>query len=198
MTPKFGWRRRYNLSPAPLPKRLPGAQKTRNTPKGKSPRPDDGIIDRDALLWILCPRASDDGLAYNRFVGWLGTLKSLGFMPQEVADWCNTGTAGSCGDVAEIESRWAGLPEDDPEDARTKLRGSAFNSGWRHPELHGRCGNAGNPAGPSPGVGNEGEVRGCLGPIRSGWLQQLYRRCQRGGLLAGPCLVSGGSAAGHR
>ena len=151
----------------------PRGKKTRNTPKGKSPRPDDGIIDRDALLWILCPRASDDGLAYNRFVGWLGTLKSLGFMPQEVADWCNTGTAGSCGDVAEIESRWAGLPEDDPEDARTKLRGSAFNSGWRHPELHGRCGNAGNPARPSPGVGNEGEVRGALRPF----VQAGYNNC---------------------
>ena len=144
-----------------------------------SARIDDGSIDRDALQWILCPRSSDDGGAYNQFVGWLGTLKSLGFNPQEAADWCSTGKATSCGRLEEVESRWDGLPEDNPEGARNKLRGSAYKLGWRDPEIHRRRG-VGTPAGPPPGVRNDQEAPDSLDTfVKAG-----YRNCTDAANLA--------------
>ena len=135
-------------------------------------RIDDGNIDRDAAQWIPCPRSSDDGGAYNKFLGWLGTLKNVGFNPQEAAEWCATGEAASCGRLEEIESRWDGLPEDNPEGARDKLRGYAYNLGWRHPEVHRRSG-VGTPGGRPPGVSNAQEAPVSL----STFVQACYRNC---------------------
>ena len=157
---------------------LPGAsvqeapRQGKRTRKKRSVRIDDESIDRDALQWILCPRSSDDGLAYNQFLGWLATLKSIAFTPQEAADWCGTGTSSSCGRLEEIASRWDGLPEDDPEGSRNKLRGAAYNLGWRRPEIHGRRG-VGTPAGSPPGVRNGEEAPDFL----AAFVQPCYRNC---------------------
>ena len=115
---------------------------------------DEARIDRDALRHIHCPRATDDGDGYNRFLSWMVTLKTLGFSPHEVTEWCASGHARSCGDLSEVSSRWDGLPEDAFQEARDKLRGAAYNLGWRHPDIHGRTRNSkGTPSGShtSPG-----------------------------------------------
>ena len=65
---------------------------------------------------------------YNSWLSWITTLKALGFTASEVEAWSATGENYQ---VGEVESRWAGLNDDRAEDARNKLRGHAYNLGWR-------------------------------------------------------------------
>ena len=118
---------------------LPGAAQTRKarnsnrTHNGRPgtgsdsvpPWPDDHAIDADAASWI---RAQED---YNKWLGWLPTLKALDFTIAEVESWSSTGDKYVPG---EVERRWPTLMVDDPADARNKLRGHAHNLGWRNPK----------------------------------------------------------------
>ena len=83
---------------------------------------DDRVADADALSWVLPP---DD---YSAWLGWLPTLKALGFSSDYVEAWSARSTKHKPG---EVEQRWSGLPDDNPDDARHKLRGHAHNLGWR-------------------------------------------------------------------
>ena len=84
---------------------------------------DQGDVD-GALAWVMPP---DD---YNEWLGWLGTLKAVGLSVGDVEAWAALGSKHKPGDV---EQRWAGLPDDNPDDARRKLIGHAHNLGWRRP-----------------------------------------------------------------
>ena len=61
---------------------------------------------------------------YNKWLGWLPTLKALGFSVEDVDAWSQRGEGYQAG---EVESRWDGLPDDDKADARRKLWGHAVN-----------------------------------------------------------------------
>ena len=87
-----------------------------------APQDDDHAKDAAALAVFLPP---DD---YNSWVGWLATLKARWFSVSEVEAWSAQGAKYQPG---EVEQRWNTLPEDSPEDARRKLRGHAYNLGWR-------------------------------------------------------------------
>ena len=76
------------------------------------------LLDKAAMSEIPPP---DD---YNDWLGWLGTFKALGFTPDEVDAWSRQGERYEEG---EIEGRWDGLPDDNPADARRKLRGYVAN-----------------------------------------------------------------------
>ena len=77
---------------------------------------------RDALAWVDIP---DD---YNLWLGWLPTLKALGFTLYEVEEWSRHGPKYREGEVA---LRWSTLPDDEPGSARDKLLGYAHNMGRR-------------------------------------------------------------------
>ena len=77
---------------------------------------------RDALEWVDPP---DD---YNAWLGWLPTLKALGFALEEVEEWSKRGQKYREGEVA---LRWDTLPDDEPSAARDKLLGFAHKRGWR-------------------------------------------------------------------
>ena len=76
----------------------------------------------DALEWVETP---DN---YNDWIGWLPTLKALGFTVEEVEEWSRRGQKYREGEAA---IRWNTLPDDDPGSARDKLLGYAHNRGWR-------------------------------------------------------------------
>ena len=76
----------------------------------------------DALKWVDTP---DD---YNEWLGWLPTLKALGFSLEEVEEWSKRGRKYKEGEVA---LRWDSIPDDEPGAARDKLLGFAHNRGWR-------------------------------------------------------------------
>ncbi len=61
---------------------------------------------------------------YNSWLGWLGTLKSVGFTLADVDAWSRQGASYQDG---EVEERWEGLPTDEVADARNKLWGFAVN-----------------------------------------------------------------------
>lgn len=84
-------------------------------------------VDRDALRFVHPPDGGG-GEEYNRWLAWLATLKALGFTATEVEAWSATGARYTQGEVL---SRWDALPEDDLQAARDKLRGYAYNHGWR-------------------------------------------------------------------
>ncbi len=73
---------------------------------------------RSALDAITPP---DD---YNGWLGWLATLKAVGFTEAEVDAWSRRGASYQDG---EVEERWEGLPTDEVADARNKLWGHAVN-----------------------------------------------------------------------
>ena len=77
---------------------------------------------RDALEWVAPP---DD---YNDWLGWLPTLKALGFTLEEMEEWSKHGQKYREGEMA---LRWDTLPDDEPSAARDKLLGFAHNRGWR-------------------------------------------------------------------
>ena len=83
---------------------------------------DEHSVDLDALL--LVPPPPD----YNDWVGWVTTLKGAGFSEAEVDAWSAASNKYKKGEVAQ---RWAGLPHDSEQEARNKLRGHAYNLGWR-------------------------------------------------------------------
>ena len=83
---------------------------------------DDRVADADALAWVLPP------VGYSAWLGWLPTLKALGFSSDYVEAWSARSTKHK---PREVEQRWSGLPDDNPDDARHKLRGHAHNLGWR-------------------------------------------------------------------
>ena len=97
------------------------------------PSSDDAAAYRDALAWVETP---DD---YNEWLGWLPTLKALGFTLEEVEEWSKRGRKYREGEVA---LRWSTLPDDEPGAARDKLLGFAHNMGWRRQ----------NSQHPSPGL----------------------------------------------
>ena len=76
----------------------------------------------DALGWVDTP---DD---YNAWLGWLPTLKALGFALEEVEEWSKRGQKYREGEVA---LRWGAFPDDEPGAARDKLLGYAHNRGRR-------------------------------------------------------------------
>ena len=86
------------------------------------PSSDDAAAYRDALAWVETP---DD---YNEWLGWLPTLKALGFTLEEVEEWSKHGQKYREGEVA---LRWSTLPDDELGAARDKLLGFAHNRGWR-------------------------------------------------------------------
>ena len=123
---------------------LPGAlSPTSGTSPPSSPAPqltaEEGI-DRQALDWIEPPEE------YNAWLGWLATLKVLGFSVEDVEAWSARGSKYQRGEVAK---RWEGLPDDNLEDARRKLRGHTRNNGWRKIALH--TGDDGSPRGTNGG-----------------------------------------------
>ena len=65
---------------------------------------------------------------YNQWLVWLTTLKALGFTVQEVEAWSSHGANYEQG---EVDRRWEGLRDDPEDEARDKLRGHAWNQGWR-------------------------------------------------------------------
>ena len=83
---------------------------------------DDTEVDRDALSWVAPPED------YNAWLSWLPTLKALGLSIEEVEAWSAAGAKYTAGEVA---SRWERLPKDTLDDSRNKLRGHAYNLGWR-------------------------------------------------------------------
>ena len=81
--------------------------------------------DLEALRFISPPED------YSRWLGWIHTLKALGMSAEESEEWSATGTKYVAGEVLK---RWDGLqPEETTEAARDKLRGVAYNLGWRRP-----------------------------------------------------------------
>ena len=99
-------------------------------PSAATPAPpieDDHRVDLDALGFIHPPDGGGDK-DYNSWLGWLGTLKTLGFSVAETEKWSGRGKNYRAGEVAD---RWESLPSDAHEDARNKLRGAAYNLGWR-------------------------------------------------------------------
>ena len=109
-----------------------------------APQDDDHAPDADALAVFLPP---DD---YNPWLGWLATLKARWFSVSEVVAWSAQGAKYQPG---EVEQRWNTLPEDDPEDARRKLWGHAYNLGWPGPAAataHTSTYSPPQPAAPSP------------------------------------------------
>ena len=85
------------------------------------PSSNDAAACRDALAWVETP---DD---YNEWLGWLPTLKALGFTLEEVEEWSKHGQKYREGEVA---LRWSTLPDDERGAARDKLLGFAHNRGW--------------------------------------------------------------------
>ena len=99
-------------------------------PSAATPAPpleDEHRIDLAALEAIHPPDGGGDK-DYNSWLGWLGTLKTLGFSVAETEKWSGRGKNYRAGEVAD---RWESLPSDAHEDARNKLRGAAYNLGWR-------------------------------------------------------------------
>ena len=93
---------------------------------------DHATLDRQAAGHVGCPRKSGDGGAYNRWLALVRVLRSLRFSEIEIADWCASGNAGSCGDLAELATHTT--PDLDPEDqARRVLWGMAGKAGWKKP-----------------------------------------------------------------
>ena len=90
------------------------------------PSDDDAATDRDALRFVN-PPDKGGGQQYNTWVSWLRTLKAVGFSAAEAEAWSATGARYTKGDAL---FRWDRLPDDDPEVARDKLRGFAYNHGW--------------------------------------------------------------------
>ena len=82
----------------------------------------DRQVDREALRHIPPPEN------YDEWVAWLTTLKALYFTVDEVEAWSSHGAKYTPG---EVTSRWAKLREDPEDEARDKLRGHAYNVGWR-------------------------------------------------------------------
>ena len=93
---------------------------------------DDYSIDRSASGFLKCPRSTGDGTARAKWLADVRTRYSLGFDIAEIAEWCATGNARSCGDPAEIESAVKDWPPDPIDEARQALRGQARNAGWRN------------------------------------------------------------------
>ena len=85
---------------------------------------DEPAIDCDALAYVTPPDS------YADWLGWLPTLKSLRFTPDEVETWSSIGSKYREG---EVRKRWGGLPVDQEVVARNKLRGYARNMGWPGP-----------------------------------------------------------------
>ena len=94
---------------------------SRNAPPAK-PADVDQDDDSAALAWVMPP---DE---YNAWLGWLPTLKAVGFTVDQVEAWAALGDKHKPSDVVQ---RWATLPDDNPDDARNKLRGHAYTLGWR-------------------------------------------------------------------
>ena len=94
--------------------------------------------DLSAMAAIPCPRRTDDGGAYNEWLGWIRRFASIGISADEIAEWCKSGGARSCGKVQEIESHLRNTALDDEAQARNAIRGHAYNLGWRDAEAHQR------------------------------------------------------------
>ena len=93
----------------------------------------DREVDRSALQFLPPPLEPSPGInkgSYNARLGWCASLKSLGFTPQEITEWGGPEYAGW------LDEKWENLPTDPLEDARNRLRGTAYANGWRHPSLH--------------------------------------------------------------
>ena len=104
-----------------------------SSPSPPTPQDDDHALDLDALAHISPPDGGGDE-EYNRWLSWLRTLKSLGFSTAEVEAWSARGA--NC-QPDEVISRWGGLrADDDPTEARNKLRGHAHNRGWEQRREH--------------------------------------------------------------
>ena len=69
-------------------------------------------------------KATPPPTEYNDWLGWLPTLKALGFSVEQADAWSQQGASYQAG---EVEQRWDGLPDDDKADARNKLWGHAVN-----------------------------------------------------------------------
>ena len=112
------------LAPSVTPLHFPHPTGHARNSRAAVPYPSEYELDRQALFHIPAPVDS------NAWLGWLGTLKALGF-PIEIVDaWNSSSPNYKPGAVAK---RWDRAPVDDPEDARNKLRGHATNLGWEAP-----------------------------------------------------------------
>ena len=108
----------------PLDLEPPPSPAKRSTPEHPV---DEKDTDASALGWIQPP---DD---YNAWLGWVTTLKAVGFAVEAVESWSAQGSRYREGEVSD---RWKGLPDDALNDARNKLRGHAYNLGWRDAVNH--------------------------------------------------------------
>ena len=106
---------------------------------------DDHAIDADALAAILPP---DD---YNSWLSWLRTLNALGFTSEEAESWSAKGSKYERGEAL---SRWENLTSSVAvNEERDKLRGHAYNLGWRRvaaATAHTSTYSPPQPAAPSP------------------------------------------------
>ena len=106
---------------------------------------DDHAIDADALAAILPP---DD---YNSWLSWLRTLNALGFTAEEAESWSAKGSKYERGEAL---SRWETLTSSVAvNEERDKLRGHAYNLGWRRvaaATAHTSTYSPPQPAAPSP------------------------------------------------
>ena len=93
-----------------------------------SPQDDDHAIDVDALRYVAPPDGGGDE-NYTSWYSWLRTLKTLGFSAEQSEAWSAQGANYQSGEVL---CRWDGVKTGaSVEDERRKLRGHAYNMGWR-------------------------------------------------------------------
>ena len=90
---------------------------------------EDFALDTAALEYIQPP---DE---YTEWLSWLATLKKLGFSEAEADAWS---TRGSKYQPGELRLRWDSLldgpmGQSSVDEERNKLRGHAYNQGWRAP-----------------------------------------------------------------
>ena len=115
------WKRYIPRESAPNQPRLLSKEPEKASKFTRAPRPDHEI-DVEALYFLEPPQD------YNVWLSWLVTLKAAGFTVDEVEIWSATGVKYN---PREVHRRWNGLPHDDPDSARRRLRGSAYTEGWR-------------------------------------------------------------------
>ena len=124
-----------------------GAAMMEPPPAAPATDADDHSVDSDALRSIPPPDA------YNSWLSWLRTLKALGFTAEEAESWSAQGSKYVRGEVLD---RWEDLASRSPRtvnEERDKLRGHAYNLGWRRvasATAHTPTYSPPQPAAPSP------------------------------------------------